>query len=136
MNSGLIAVLSKERWRLVSCSVKPRLHERFLPRAGDAIFFRFCRVACAPGWVHKFWEQIEGRANRIFKGPGHYKQTFLTSISLAKYSLVASQARTKSCRVATRATISAILSQKFQLWRLFSCDFSLVASPVQGWLQV
>ena len=28
-----------------------------------------------------------------------------------------------SCRVARRATISAILSRKFQLWRLFSCDF-------------
>ena len=28
-----------------------------------------------------------------------------------------------SFRVATRATISAILSQKFQFWRLFSYDF-------------
>ena len=46
-------------------------------------------------------------------------------ISLAKYSesLVASQARAKSSRVATRATISAILSRKCQFWRLFSCDF-------------
>ena len=41
-----------------------------------------------------------------------------------------------SCRVATRATISAILSRKFQFWRLFSCDFSPVASPVRGWLHV
>ena len=31
--------------------------------------------------------------------------------------------RRLSCRVATRATISAILSRKFQFWRLFSCDF-------------
>jgi len=34
---------------------KPRLHERFLSRAGDAIFFRFCHVACAPGWLH-LWQ--------------------------------------------------------------------------------
>ena len=33
-------------------SIKPRLHERFLSRASDAIFFRFSRVACAPGWLH------------------------------------------------------------------------------------
>ena len=70
-----------------------------------------------------FGNKLKAARIAYFKGPGHYKQTFLTSISLAKYSLVASQARTKSCRVATRATISAILSQKFQLWRLFSCDF-------------
>ena len=48
---------------------------------------------------------------------------FRPVILLAKYSLVASQSRAKSCRVATRATISAILSRKFQFWRLFSCDF-------------
>ena len=48
---------------------------------------------------------------------------FRPVISLAKYSLVASQARAKSCRVATRATFSAILSRKFQFWWLFSCDF-------------
>ena len=31
--------------------------------------------------------------------------------------------RAKSCRVGTRATISAILSRKFQLWRTFSWRF-------------
>ena len=36
-------------------NLKPRLHERFFARAGDAIFFRFCHVACAPGWLH-LWQ--------------------------------------------------------------------------------
>ena len=56
------------------------------------------------------------------KERGFYHQ-ILMEISLAKYSLVTSQARAKSCRVATRATISATLWRKFQLWRLFSCEF-------------
>ena len=44
-------------------------------------------------------------------------------ISLAiKDSLVASSAG-KNYRVATRATIPAILLRKFQFWQLFSCDF-------------
>ena len=60
----------------------------------------------------------------------------LTEISLAKYSLVTSQARAKSCRVATRASTFAILSRKFQFWRLFLTIFSSVASSVQGWLHV
>ena len=42
------------------------------------------------------------------KEQGFYHQ-LLMEISLAKYSLVASQARAKSCRVATWATLSAIL---------------------------
>ena len=41
------------------------------------------------------------------KERGFYHQ-LLMEISLAKYSLVASQARAKSCRVATWATISTI----------------------------
>ena len=57
-------------------------------------------------------------------------------ISLAKYSLVASQARAKSCRVATQATISVILSQKFQFWQLFSCNFSPLVLPVRGRLHM
>ena len=27
--------------------LKPRLHEQFFARAGDAIFFKFCRIASA-----------------------------------------------------------------------------------------
>ena len=56
------------------------------------------------------------------KERGFYHQ-LLMEISLAKYSLVASQARAKSCRVATRATISAILSRKFQFWTTFFLRF-------------
>ena len=66
---------------------------------------------------------------------GFYHQ-LLMEISLAKCSFVASQAWAKSCRVTTRATIPTILSRKFQFWRVFSCDFSSVASPVRGWLHV
>ena len=56
------------------------------------------------------------------KGTGFYHQ-LLMEISLAKYSLVASQAREKSCRVATRATISAILSQKLAILAAFFLRF-------------
>ena len=48
-----------------------RLHERFLSGAGDAIFFRFCRVACA---CDKFWRQMKAARIAYFKRPGHYKQ--------------------------------------------------------------
>ena len=68
-------------------------------------------------------------------------------VSLAKYSLVASQARAKSCRVATRATISAILSGKISILVTFflrffhlspqfeggyTCDFHLVLATRQN----
>ena len=105
--------------------VKPRLHERFLSRAGDAIFFRFCCVACAPGWLHLWqilatnWRPRESHTSRDLGTINRH--SYFNFIGY--YSLVASQARAKSCGVATRATISAILSRKFQLWRLFSCDF-------------
>ena len=64
--------------------------------------------------VTNFGNKLKAARIAYFKGPGHFKQTFRTSISLAKYSLVAWQARTKNCRVATRATISAILSHMFK----------------------
>ena len=46
---------------------------------------------------------------------------FRPVISLAKYSLVTLQLFARACDAATRRL--AILSRKFQFWRLFSCDF-------------
>ena len=48
----LACFVRREQHEIIAKHLKPRLHERFFPRAGDAIFFRFCHVACAPGWLH------------------------------------------------------------------------------------
>ena len=61
---------------------------------------------------------------------------FRPVISLAKYSLVASQARAKSCRVATRRLFLRFCRENFNSGDFFLAIFSPVASPVRGWLHV
>ena len=105
----------------VFLGIKPWLRERFFARASDAIVSNFVVSPVRKGGYtcDNFWRQIEGRVNHILQETWALKTNIPPSISLAKYSL----AQAKCCWVATRATISAILSRKFQLWRLFSCDF-------------
>ena len=107
-----------------SLSIKPRLHERFLSRSGDAIFFRFCRVACVPGWLHFWqilatnWRPCESLTSRDLSTINRH-----TLISLAKFSLVASQAWAKSCRGGYTGKYLCNFVAKVSTMATFFCDF-------------
>ena len=79
-------------------------------------------------WVRPWLTRREER--------GFYHQIPM-EISLAKYSLVTSQARAKSCRVASHGRLSRrFCRENFNSGDFFLAIFSSVASPVRGWLHV
>ena len=66
-------------WHLL----KPRLHERFFARAGDAIFFKSRRqrerVATRVTNSSEIRDKLKAARIAYFKKPGHCKQTWHSS---------------------------------------------------------
>ena len=118
--------------------VKPRLHERVLSRAGDAIFFRFCRVTCAPGWLHLWqiwatnWRPRESHTSRDLGTVNRH--SYFNFIGQIVFSRVAKRQKVAGW---LHGQLSLRFCREcFNSGDFFLAIFSPVPSPVQGWLHV